>query len=490
MMRYLLLTGATGLLGDYLLRDFLRTGTLLAVVVRKSLVESAISRIESNLARWERKIGYPLPRPVVLEGDITKPELGLPESDVQWIADHCDRILHNAASLSFVRTASGEPERSNVEGTRHVLDVCEKAGLREFFHVSTAYVSGLREGTVREDELQAGQQPANVYEASKILGEELVRDASFLDRVTVFRPGIIVGDSLTGYTTTFHGFYAPLKIIHALAPKAAEPVPGAELMKFLGFSGSERKHFIPVDWVSQAIRRVVDSPIDHGKTYHLTPDEPVDVSTATTAMTECLAESHLNRSPSSQQQDLPSAELKNNFMQQLQAYQSYWRDDPRFDKTNVHQALPDLPNPKVDLTLLKRMCRFAIRANFGWPRPQPIVPKKDFSKEFRGSFQVQELSEVDPSVVGLQVNGPGGGQWRLQAEANQLVVRRGLPEHPDALVYMNTETLGTLWDDPESLQLALQTGRLLIEGKSPHLRNAAMILQQLAYAANRETAAV
>ena len=45
--------------------------------------------------------------------------------------------------------------------------------------------------------------------------------ADFLDRPTIYRPSIIVGDSQTGYTTTYHGFYAPLKLAHTMASKVA-----------------------------------------------------------------------------------------------------------------------------------------------------------------------------------------------------------------------------------------------------------------------------
>ena len=47
---YHLLTGATGLLGSYLLRDSLLAGRRMAVLVRPSKSESAVQRIETPVA--------------------------------------------------------------------------------------------------------------------------------------------------------------------------------------------------------------------------------------------------------------------------------------------------------------------------------------------------------------------------------------------------------------------------------------------------------
>ena len=52
-------------------------------------------------------------------------------------------MLHVAASVDFFGDErTGEPFRSNVEGTENLLKVCEQAGIEKFHHVSTAYVGG------------------------------------------------------------------------------------------------------------------------------------------------------------------------------------------------------------------------------------------------------------------------------------------------------------------------------------------------------------
>src|SRR5579872_4981117 len=268
-MGCLLLTGATGLLGACLLRNWLRDEMPLAVVVRPLKSASAASRIEHLISYWESQAGFELPRPVIFEGDIAKPEFGLSAGSLRWIAHHCACVVHSAASLAFVGEGrQGEPYRSNVDGTRHVLEFCRASGIRHLHYVSTAYVCGAREGICRETELDVGQLHGNDYEISKFEAEQLVHRADFLATRTVYRPGIILGDSQTGWTTTFHGFYVPLKLVatlieHAVAAGLSpdelhEQVRrnSQKLVGSLGFRGSDRKNFVSVDWVADVIASI------------------------------------------------------------------------------------------------------------------------------------------------------------------------------------------------------------------------------------------
>ena len=266
-MTYHLLTGATGLLGSYLLRDGLREGHRLAVLVRPTKRESARQRIESILSRFEAELRTSLPRPVVIEGELTEVDLGLDGGDLRWISRHCRSVIHNAASLTFHGNGpEGEPWLSNLEGTRRVLDLCRTTGIRKFHHVSTAYVCGLREGRVLETELDVGQTPGNAYEHSKIEAEKLVLATPWIDPPTIYRPAIIVGDSQTGYTATFHGFYVMVKLAHTLVSRMVRgSTAGRFLVEGLGLTGKECKNLVPVDWVSAVLTRIFSQPQHHGR---------------------------------------------------------------------------------------------------------------------------------------------------------------------------------------------------------------------------------
>jgi thioester reductase-like protein len=362
----LLVSGATGLLGSYLVRDLLLDGRPLAVIARPDRRRTACERITAIVGHWERVLGRPLPRPTVLEGDLTRPACGLDAAAIEWVADHCDEVLHNAASLTFRGADRAcEPWRTNVEGTRQVLAVCRAAGIRHVHHVSTAYVCGLRDGTVREDELDVGQDFGNDYERSKVEAERLVRAADHLDTVTVFRPSIIVGDSRTGFTSTYHGFFAVLRLGHTLLSRVVlGATSGPALMALLGVTPHAGKNFVPVDWVSAVIAHVVQAPASRGRTYHLAHPRPVTIDTVARLVQDAV-ETYSRSAPADDPDLCDERWFADTMREQLDVYHSYLRNDPVFDRSNTEAVAGHLPCPELDRPTLLRMARFAIEHDFG-----------------------------------------------------------------------------------------------------------------------------
>jgi len=91
---------------------------------------------------------------------------------------------------------------------------------------------------VLETELDVGQTPGNAYEQSKMEAEKLVRAAEWIDSPTIYRPSIIVGDSRTGYTTTFHGFYVMVKLAHTLVSRMVRGSTAGDTWWRIGAFGS------------------------------------------------------------------------------------------------------------------------------------------------------------------------------------------------------------------------------------------------------------
>ena len=494
-MGYLFLTGATGLLGSYLLRDLLRAGQRLAVLVRSTKIESASQRIESLLARWEKQAGYALPRPVVLEGDLSRPDLGLGDSLIEWASRHCDSVMHNAASLTFYgKSREGEPWQSNLEGTRHVLEFCRRAGIRQFHHVSTAYVCGQRKGRILESELDVGQEHGNDYESSKFEAEKLVHAAEFLDNPTIYRPGIILGDSKTGYSTTFHGFYVPLKLVAGLITKtAAIDTPpemilagirfaSQRLKDLMNVNGKERKNYVPVDWVSAVMARIYVHPKHHGKTYHLTPRQTVPASQTHEVIEQAFMKYLvLTSKATSTTADWPKFEKF--FLEQMAVYRTYWGDDPEFDFSNTDRAAADLPCPELNTERMMLMCRYAIESNFGWPRPPVVKPDLDLHDHLNGFTRVPLPAAGEGRVfLGLQVNGSGGGQWKIVMEKGRVVaVEQGLSPRCTATFYLNSNTFECLATRRSTVQQAIDLGRVLIEGNGVPPGELARALQSLVH---------
>jgi len=379
MSKHLLLTGCTGLLGQYLLRDLLQEGTPLAVLIRARKGEATAERLNQVIGYWQGELGRSLPRPTCLEGDITLPGLGLSGRDRCWVARNCGSVLHNAASLTFVgKDRTRDPWLSNLTGTANVLDLCRHAGLRELHYVSTAYVCGQRTGLIGEDEFDRGQEFRNDYENCKFEAEKLVRAADFLDRATVYRPAIIVGDSRSGYTTTYHGLYAYLYfgyLCTQLRPRDSDGRLRVDLR--VNLTGDEGRNLVPVDWVSAVTAHVVQHPELHGRTYQLTPLWPVTMRELEGAVTrsfnihgpvfagpDALRKGDLN-------------DLEKMFYAYVAQYQPYWNEEPRFDCRNTRSAAPHLPCPPVDAACLGRLIDFAVRDQWGKgkkKKPRPATP--------------------------------------------------------------------------------------------------------------------
>jgi len=508
-MAYMLLTGATGLLGGYLLRDALRQELPVAVVVRRSAAFSARRRIDAVLAPWERERA--LPRPVVLEGDLSRPGLGLCDDDLAWLGAHCRSVLHSAASISFYREEkSNEPYRTNVDGTRHLLDLCRTAGIGEFHHVSTAYVCGRRSGRVLETELDVGQQHGNDYELSKLAAEKMVLAADFSQPPTIYRPSIIVGDSQTGYTTTFHGYYTPIQVAWWLA-KAGVLASGVDdwFLGQLGLQGSERKNIVPVDWVSQVILHIVQRSALHGRAYHLACENPPTATELAAAIGDVIKPRMAAGDDRAGGSSIPAELMESDFRRHMDVYRAYFRDHPEFDTTNLRMAAPHLPCPPVDRELLARTGKFALDANFGWPHtPPPTVPvdvdallSRSLLPEgtsIRGGAgilpaindgQASSLPHAGPArqagpTCVVEVTGPGGGAWSVSIEPGGLTsparrIDRGRVEHPAAAIRLRSDTLAALLERRIDVSSALHCGRMLVTGSPEHAEAAVALLHDL-----------
>lgn len=468
-MGYCLLTGSTGLVGRYLLRDLLGAGVPMAVVTRPEKLLSAQERIEAVMSHWEGTQGHTLPRPVVLEGDLCQPDLGLDASQRRWVARNCDTLLNSAASMAFRPDDHGEPWRTNVEGMGHLVEFCRQTGIRKFHQISTAYICGLRTGRILETELDEGQQMGNVYEDSKIKAERLVRAADCLDVLTVYRPASIVGDSQTGYSTNYHGFYLPLQLAYSFCSRIPPKQMNEKFLTLLGLSGDEGKNFIPVDWLTAAIAHIFLHPEHHGQTYHLTSPEPVTVRLFQRVVQEAI-ERYSKRATATEVHPKELAIFEKLFYEQMTIYRSHWRDDPTFDRTNAERVLGHLLCPEMDYDLLMRVARYPIETNFMLRRHTPIETPIDAGKHLERFLHVypQGTNGSPPAdSIALQVNGGGGGQWHLLVrDGSVLGAEPGLGPNTDTRYYLNSDTFAALVHGELTVEQSVNAGRVIIEG--PH----------------------
>ncbi len=369
-----LLTGATGLVGRFILAELLRAGQQVAVIVREKTASPIAARIEESLAVLEENSQFA--RPKLLSGDLTAGGLGLSGVDREWLQGKRLGVIHCAASIRFnADTPEGEPYLSNVTGTKHLLAALSSCDIKSFLYVSTAYVTS--RASVDGREIFSGPRPeafivhgakgGNDYESSKIVAERMIADCDWIGVKTICRPSIVVGDSVTGYSSTFHGFYAPLKIgLEFVKRFGFSEEAGAWFRSQLGLNESDQKNFVPVDWVAKCIARIALNPVLQGSVYHLTNPVPTTCVDVQLAIQRSLAKFAAGIGPSA----VPTGE----FREQLGVYESYFNNDPLFDCRNTQTAFADFPCPRVDVELLKKLGDYAIQVNFGWPKPSAQMP--------------------------------------------------------------------------------------------------------------------
>lgn len=223
-MSKILFTGFPGFLGKELVpRILLRAADDVAVcLVQPKYADLARRRVEEITARHP-----PLARRLQLaEGDITLPDLGLGTA-ARELKGCVKEIYHLAAAydLSVKRELA---LKVNVSGTRNVLDfAADCPSLRRLFYVSTCFVSGKYVGVFTERDLDRGQAFNNFYEETKFLAEVEVQ--SRMEKgfpATIYRPGIVVGDSRTGATQKYDGPYFIIRWLLRQPHLAFMPVVG------------------------------------------------------------------------------------------------------------------------------------------------------------------------------------------------------------------------------------------------------------------------
>lgn len=261
------MTGFPGFLGSALLPRLLarRDGVRAVCLVQDRHRETARRR----LAEIEREHPHTRGRVVLLSGDITAPHLGLSAADLETL-DDVQEVWHLAAVYDLTVPKS-VAHRVNVDGTAQVVAFCDsRQHLHRLQYVSTCYVSGLYEGEFTEESLDEGQPFRNHYESTKFEAELLVRKA-MADGLpaTIYRPGIVVGDSRTGETQKYDGPYFLATFLRRQ--------PRVSLVPAVGSLDRVRVCVVPRDFVVEAmdLLSVMDTSV--GRTFALTDPHPPTV---------------------------------------------------------------------------------------------------------------------------------------------------------------------------------------------------------------------
>ncbi len=136
--RQVLLTGATGFLGRFLLRDLLCQTPDLTVtcIVRADNPKHALSRIQTALEEaeiWEDRFA---PRIHAMAGNIQSAQFGLELSEYASLCERIDAVYPLAASLNL-SSSYINMKKANVLSIQNVLDLCLTKRFKHIYFAST-----------------------------------------------------------------------------------------------------------------------------------------------------------------------------------------------------------------------------------------------------------------------------------------------------------------------------------------------------------------
>jgi len=192
----ILLTGASGFLGIFLLDELLRdTEARLHCLIRSPSVQEGATRIRAQMelfGLWDERYSDRI-NPVL--GDLSRPLLGLLPREFDEIAETIDVIYHAGAIVNFFlpyKVLKGP----NVFGTQEVLRIAGRHRSKAVHFVSTmAIVPHLAQGT----DGQVSLELSTGYAQSKWVAEQLTCAAGLRGiPVSIYRPSSITGCTRTG----------------------------------------------------------------------------------------------------------------------------------------------------------------------------------------------------------------------------------------------------------------------------------------------------
>lgn len=258
--RDILITGFPTFVSRRLLQTILEREPKARVrlLVRPDYVDEAESRLDEMEA--DRTKVH------ILSGDVVAMDLGLSGTEYLELVESVTDIYH-IASIWFLGVDRQMIREVNVDGARNVIDAAaEMKKLERLNHFSTAFVAGDRTGVIMEEELNEQQSFRNAYEETKFEAELLMRDAMSQLPISVFRPAIIVGDSVTGEIDKMAGPYYIMNALVLMPSNVPILMPG---------KGDKPLNLVPIDFVCNAMHAISLKDDSAGKTFHLCDPNPL-----------------------------------------------------------------------------------------------------------------------------------------------------------------------------------------------------------------------
>lgn len=273
----LLLTGATGFLGPFLVNSLLtKTSYTVHALVRGTDPAHGLDRIVASLRRaqlWSPASEAEVrSRVQVICGNLAEPNLGIGEAAFGRLADNVDAIVHNGALVDYVRTYDGL-RPANVLGTRELLRLAMTSHRKTFHLVSSTFIYGWSTLPV------VGEWDANAemngldfgYSQTKWVAEQLALAAQQkgLD-VRIYRPSLI--------SPTAAGFGSQEDILVRLT--------AFMIQHGLAVDAHNQISLLPADLIGEHIVALMDLPAAAGTVFNMTADDYYNLTDVTRLLSE------------------------------------------------------------------------------------------------------------------------------------------------------------------------------------------------------------
>ncbi|XP_048589183.1 glycine betaine reductase ATRR isoform X2 [Nematostella vectensis] len=276
-----LLTGATGFLGVFLLRDLLRhTKVHIFCVVRELPEMTCKSRLRNVLQQYkilpllqnghqmteeERYLDYGFEhRVIAIKGDVSLMNLGMSEEDYTFLSSEIDFIIHAAASVNMVYPYQAL-RGPNVSGTQNALLFACNSKIKPMYYISTdaVFPHGMSDCAEDADMLQFASKLTDGYAQSKWVAEQLVMRARERGLpVTIYRLGNLAGDRKTAR-------WNPMDFTLLMLKGCAETLNAPDV--------DWQVEMTPVDFVSETIVKMTqEMTLTVGKVFHLINPRPLE----------------------------------------------------------------------------------------------------------------------------------------------------------------------------------------------------------------------
>jgi thioester reductase-like protein len=263
--RQIMLTGATGFLGAYLLREMLEhSSATMHLPIRANGIEQARQRLAAKLAAYfgDDFFARHSRRLHVLCSDLAQPRLGLDARTYQQLSQTVDCIINSAALVKHYGHLA-DFQTANVKTVENLVAFAHAGQRKELHHMSTVSVGLGHDGDKAgipwtEDRFAAGQHSDNHYVSTKCEAEQRILSARADGlTATIYRLGNMLCDSVTGaYQQNIddNGFFQTLKAFCEIGAVS---------------NTHDECEISHVDQSARAVRLLYDKPALANETFHI-----------------------------------------------------------------------------------------------------------------------------------------------------------------------------------------------------------------------------